>query len=115
VRLKRSLAERYFARLAHLPLMFHREAPHTVHSYWMVSALARSETERDDLRRRLATAGVETRPLFYPLHSMGIHQRGISTKTVAEDIAARGFNLPSWPDMTEADFELVCRTINDFF
>jgi perosamine synthetase len=115
VRLKRELAQRYFERLSHLPLKFHREAPDTVHAYWMVSALARNEDERAALRRHLGAAGIETRPLFYPLHTMGLHASRFARKTVAEDIAARGLNLPSWPDIGEREFELVCRAVEDFF
>jgi perosamine synthetase len=81
----------------------------------MVSALARSEDERDRLRQNLGAAGIETRPLFYPLHTMGFHASRLARKTVAEDIAARGLNLPSWPDIDEEEFELVRRAIEDFF
>jgi len=115
VRGKRQLAERYFARLSHLPLLFHRETAPAVHAYWMVSALARSQSERDALRRHLAAEGIETRPVFHPLHSMGIHQARVSSTTAAEDIAARGLSLPSWPDMPESDFNFVCRSVEGFF
>ncbi len=115
VRLKRELAQRYFDRLSYLPLKFHREAPNTVHAYWMVSALTRSEGERDGLRHHLAAAGIETRQLFNPLHTMGLHSSRFARKTVAEGIAARGLNLPSWPDISETEFELVCRAIDNFF
>jgi perosamine synthetase len=106
---KRGLAERYFQRLARLPLAFHREAPGTVHAYWMVSALTRDAGERDRLRQHLLAAGVETRPVFHPVHTMGLHPNRLMGETVAADIAARGFNLPSWPDMDDETFELVCR------
>ena len=99
--LKRQLAEKYFQRLSHLPLEFHREAPGTVHTYWMVSALVRNEPERDDFRRHLAEAGIDTRSVFYPAHTMGIYPHKFRGKTVAEDVAARGLNLPSWPDINE--------------
>jgi perosamine synthetase len=113
--LKRQLAEKYFRRLSHLPLDFHREVPGTVHAYWMVSALARNEPERDGFRRHLAVAGVETRPVFHPVHTMGIYPHYFLKKTVAEDIAARGLNLPSWPDMSEEEFALVSDAIEGFF
>jgi perosamine synthetase len=112
---KRALAERYFRRLAHLPLEFHREAPGTVHAFWMVSALARNAGERDRLRSHLAAAGVETRPVFHPVHTMGLHPSRLEGKTVAEDLAARGLNLPSWPDIDDEAFELVCRAAEDFY
>ena len=112
---KRALAERYFQRLSHLPLAFHREAPGTVHAYWMVSALTREPGERDDLRRHLGEAGIETRPVFHPVHTMGLHAHRFAQKTVAEDIAARGLNLPSWPDIDDEEFELVCRAVEGFY
>jgi perosamine synthetase len=91
--LKRQLAEKYFQRLSRLPLTLHREIPGTVHSYWMVSVLARNEPERDALRRHLAEHAIETRPLFYPVHTMGIYPHYFREKTVAEEVAARGLNL----------------------
>jgi perosamine synthetase len=115
VRLKRELAQKYFEHLSHQPLKFHRESPNTVHAYWMVSALTRNEGERDRLRHHLAAAGIETRPLFNPLHTMGLHSSRFTRTTVAEDIAARGLNLPSWPDIGETELELVCHAIDSFF
>jgi perosamine synthetase len=113
--LKRQLAEKYFLRLSHLPLDFHREVPGTVHAYWMVSAAMRSEAERDLLRRHLTAAGIETRPVFHPVHTMGIYPHLFTGRTVAEDVAARGLNLPSWPDMSESEFELVSQAVERFF
>jgi dTDP-4-amino-4,6-dideoxygalactose transaminase len=46
---------------------------------------------------------------------MGLYTHRLASKTVAEDIAARGLNLPSWPDISDADFDLVCRSIEGFF
>jgi len=115
LRLKRQLAEKYFRRLSHLPLDFHREAPGTVHTYWLVSVLARNELERDSLRRHLAEAGIETRAVFHPVHTMGIYRHDFLQKTNAEEIAARGLNLPSWPDMGEDEFDSVSRTVGKFF
>ena len=47
----------------------------------------------------LAEAGIETRPVFHPVHTMGLRTHRFAQKTVAEDLAARGLNLPSRPDM----------------
>jgi perosamine synthetase len=109
------LAENYFRRLSRVPLEFHRERPGTVHAYWMVSAAARDKEERDRLRQHLVSAGVETRPVFHPVHMMGIYPHALGGKTIAEDIAGRGLNLPSWPDMSESEFEIVSRAIERFF
>ena len=63
----------------------------------------------------LAQAGIETRPVFYPVHTMGLHTHRFAQKAVAEDLAARGLNLPSRPDMGDEDFELVCRAVEGFY
>jgi perosamine synthetase len=47
--------------------------------------------------------------------TMGLYPHGFLGTTVAEDIAARGVNLPSWPDMSEDDFALVSDGIEGFF
>src|ERR1700733_2419194 len=48
------------------------EKPWAHHAYWMYSILLKQggEEQRDELMRRLAADGIETRPLFYPLHIM---------------------------------------------
>jgi dTDP-4-amino-4,6-dideoxygalactose transaminase len=46
---------------------------------------------------------------------MGLYPHGFLAPTIAEDIAARGVNLPSWPDMGEDEFALVSGAIEGFF
>jgi perosamine synthetase len=70
---KRDLAARYAAALAHLPIDIHSQASGTIHSYWMFSILVERDDQRDPLRKHLAAAGIETRPLFYPVHTMPIY------------------------------------------
>jgi perosamine synthetase len=106
LRRKRELAEAYFRRCA--PLEFHRETPSAVHSYWLISALARSQKERDALRAHLAQAGVETRPVQPPIHTQPAYTDTFRRRTIADDLHERGLNLPSWPDLSEAELERIC-------
>jgi len=85
---KRSLAAKMRAAMADLPLMFHLEQPGTTHSFWMISALARSEEDRDGLRKALRLKGVETRPLFPPAHTMPMYAAGQTGLDVSVDLAA---------------------------
>ena len=97
---KRSLAEKMRTAMADLPLAFHLEQPGTTHSFWMISALARSEAERDGLRRALRLEGIETRPVFHPAHTLPMYAAGQTGLDVSVDLAARGLNLPSWPGLS---------------
>lgn len=80
-------------------------------SNWMVSVLVKESEQRDPLRRSLADHGIETRPFFYPVHTMPMYSKHYERHPVAEDIAWRGINLPSWPGLTRSDVELVCSSI----
>jgi perosamine synthetase len=104
---KLRLAERYDALLAGLPVETHRPSgPEVLHSYWMYSVLVRRGT-RDGVMEALAAEGIETRPVFYPVHTMPMYSQRFERHQVAEEIAWRGINLPSWPDLTEAQVERI--------
>lgn len=108
---KSQLAALYRANLADTSITFQLEAPGTVHSHWMVSFLTARPEERDPLRKALEEAGVETRPLFYPVHTMPMYSKGYRKHPVAEDLSWRGINLPSWPGLTDDDVLGICKII----
>jgi perosamine synthetase len=112
---KRELAKTYGRLLEDLPVELHAEAERTVHSYWMVSLLVQKAEQRDLLRTHLAAAGIETRPLFFPVHTMPMYSRNYRRHPVAEDLAWRGINLPSWPGLGTKQLEDVCAEIVGFF
>lgn len=111
---KRDLAGRYAGALSGLPVELHAEAPGTVHSYWMVSILVQRPEDRDPLRAHLAAAGIETRPVFYPAHTMPMYARSYRKHSVAEDLAWRGINLPSWPGLSDADVNFIALSVRQF-
>lgn len=112
---KRQLAQRYTEALAGLPIEVHAEQPGTVHTYWMVSILVATPEHRDPLRAQLAGDGIETRPVFFPVHTMPMYAKTYRRHPVAEDIAWRGINLPSWPDMSDEDVQTVAASIRRYF
>jgi perosamine synthetase len=117
LRAKRNIAAAYRWKLAGLPVTCHEEVPGTTHNFWMCSILVENPQTRDALRRHLERWGVETRPLFYPAHTLPMFAadaRGQSFAT-AEDISGRGINLPSYPDLTEKELEYICLAIYEFF
>ncbi len=95
---KRLVAEWYNEELARLPLTPHREIEDMRHSWWMYSILARDPEECTRLRSELRLAGVETRPLFHPVHQLPPYFNGLSFP-VAESFSSRGINLPSYPGL----------------
>lgn len=112
---KRELAARYTAALEGLPVEVHKEATDTVHSYWMFSILVDRADQRDALRQHLREDGIETRPLFYPMHTMPMYAKNYRKHQVAEDLAWRGVNLPSWPGLSDEQIAEVVGSISRFY
>lgn len=112
---KRDLAAFYAEKLKGLPIEIHAEDISTKHTYWMFSILTERAEQRDALRGYMGERGIETRPLFYPVHSMPMYSKNYRKHAVAEDLAWRGINLPSWPGLTRAMQIKVTEAIGDFY
>ena len=112
---KRNIANWYKEFLANSPLTFQAERPNIVHSYWMVTVLTENSETRDELRVYLEQKGIETRPTFYPIHTMPMYSMKYQMHRNAEDIGWRGINLPSYPDLKKEDVAFISNTILDFF
>jgi perosamine synthetase len=78
----------------------------------MFSILLSSAGKRDDVRAHLENNGVETRPVFYPAHTMPMYSRQFQRHPTAEDIGWRGINIPSYPDLTQDDVAEICGIIS---
>ncbi len=83
--------------------------------HWMVTVLLNSggEAERDAVMARLAAAGIETRPVFYPMHVQPPHRDEAGSYPNATRAAARGINLPTHARLGEADVERICDALAD--
>lgn len=112
---KRRVAEWYMRELQDLPVTFQHEAKGTRHSFWMVSILVPRPTDRDTLRTVLRGSGIETRPVFYPVHSMPMYSSIFQRYPVAESLGWRGINLPSYPDLEEGSVKEIAGVIRGFF
>ena len=112
---KREIAGWYKDFLKDLPVRFHDGAPHIFHSYWMCSILTESEEERSKLREYMKEEGIETRPTFYPAHTMPMYYKKGQSFETAEDIALRGMNLPSYPALNKKDVQNICGVIRKFY
>lgn len=116
IRRKRELASWYARGLQGVPVAVLEEQSGTTNSYWMNCIAARNGEERDALRAHLRTRGIETRPAFYPAHTMPMYaQYGVGEYPVAVELAQCGINLPSSPALTEASVSTVIGAIKEFF
>lgn len=115
LRQKREIAGWYKKYLQGTPVAFHREDENVRHSYWMCSILVPKSAERDSLRAFLEERNVETRPVFYPVHTMPMYSQRYQRHKNAEDIGWRGMNLPSWQGLQEEQVKYICDVIHAFY
>ena len=56
---------------------------------------------------------IDTRPAFTPIHLMsGFNIVSHGTLINSESIYKQGFNLPSYPDVTDEQLKYICREVN---
>lgn len=107
---KRDIACLYRAELDSSGLQFQRPIEGVISSDWLVSLLLPQGTDRDRVMASLADGGVDTRPIFYCAHEMPMYCTGDS-HPVAENIAARGISLPSYPALKDDQIVSVCQKL----
>ena len=111
---KRELKEWYDEALAGAHVKLHGEAANVFHTYWMYSVLADNPAEREELREHLKVNGIETRPTFYPVHTMPMFSHKFQKLPVAEYLGWCGINLPSWPGLTRGQIQEIADLIKKF-
>lgn len=110
------------AALAHLydqalePLREHLVLP-TVHRgmhhvYWMYTVFLREgdEARRNAVMGALDGEGIETRPVFYPMHVLPPYAESASYP-VADEWAARGMNLPTHQYLGRSDVDRIASAL----
>ena len=112
---KRRLANWYHKHLSGLPVEFQKEDKNIFNTYWIFNILVKERKLRDRLRTHLKKAGVETRPGFFPVHTMPVYSGNPGEYPVAEDLAYRAVSLPSYPGLKEKDIINICSSIRKFY
>ena len=111
--IRRRNAAHYNRSLVEIPgLTLPPEADWAENVYWMFSVLVEDKfgLTRDELRIELFESGIETRPFFYPVHTLPMYNTGQSLP-VAEDLGRHGLNLPSAATLTPEQIDYICDTL----
>lgn len=88
------------------------QAPDVRQVYWMYTIYLKTggERERDAVMELLAKDGIETRPVFYPMHVLPPYKED-AVYPVADMWAQRGINLPTHQLLTEGDVARVAKSL----
>lgn len=112
---KRHFAAMYRSELRGLPLRFLDPREDASANYWLTAVALDDPGARVGVLQGLAAAGIEARSFFRPLHRQQPyrHAEHAGLLTVADDLYARGMNLPSSVGSDEDDIRYVCATLRE--
>jgi perosamine synthetase len=96
----------------YIELPIEKEYAH--HGYWMYTIALKEKIRisRDELMLKMARQGIETRPVFYPMHTMPPYSKS-EEYTIAENYASRGINLPTHGLLLVKDIKYVSDVLYD--
>ena len=110
---KRSNAREYTRRLDGIHGVSLQRIPSgLISTHWLFSFAVNDNASitRDELMTALAAEGVETRPVFPPVHKMPPYDNGLHL-VQAERMGRCGISLPSGPEIGRAEVERICDII----
>jgi perosamine synthetase len=91
------------------------EPSYAVSAFWLngVVLSERCPLTRDELAKALEARGVETRPFFYPCHTMPPYRDRARDSRFpnADRLSANGLSLPSSALLSEEDVDRVCQAL----
>lgn len=112
---RRQVASWYFDELADMSdkLEFQKVTSGAESVWWMFSIMLKDTVNisRDELMEKLKEDGIETRPLFYPMHQMPVYMDAEAACPVSEKLAANGMNLPTHAQITREDVAFICERL----
>jgi pyridoxal phosphate-dependent aminotransferase EpsN len=117
VRQRRAIARRYQDAFADLPgISLMPQAPYGLHTNWLSCFLIdekRFGCSRNELIRALDGAGVESRPVWKPMHLQSLYAAcACYGGEVAEDLFRRGICLPSSSSLSLEDQLYVANQVH---
>lgn len=114
---KVEIAQAYKAKLDRIPgVTLPAAVPDFFNSFWAYSTIidfAPLVLSRDEFMVRLGAAGIETRPLFYPLHEMPPYRQFAGNRDfpITSALSANGISLPSAVVLSPSEIDYIGATI----
>lgn len=93
-------------------ILLPKQLPWAKHVFWMYTIYLREgdELKREKVRQYMDEMGIETRPVFYPMHVLPPYAEDKSYP-IADLWAGRGINLPTHQDLTQTDVLRIVETL----
>lgn len=89
--------------------------PYARNGYWMYSIILKDNVSlsRNQAMKKLEKKGIETRPVFYPVHTMPPYFESGDKYPVAKKLSDRGINLPTHGLLKPDQIRFICNNIKN--
>ena len=113
-------AELYRKFLKNIPgIKFIEESPNIKNTYWLITIIIDEELfgiDRNSLSVLLKKSGIDSRPVFYPIHAMPPYQKfNLGKFPISDYISKNGLSLPSSVTLTEEMIQRISTCIKKIF
>ena len=111
-----SLYQKHLSGITQIQLPMKPKGNNSINSYWLYTIILRPEyiNKRQKLLDYLENHGIESRPVFLPMHRMPPYQQyrlSNQNYNCANQISDGGVSLPSSVSITENEIMRVCSTL----
>ncbi|MDO9256199.1 MAG: DegT/DnrJ/EryC1/StrS family aminotransferase [Bacteroidales bacterium] len=116
IKQKARVADTYKSLFLNSGIHIQPQHPDAFHSYWMCSFLLPQNINRDHFRAYLEEFGVESRPVFYPVHTLPMYEVYAQEMSFqnSDEISRRGITLPSYPSLSYDDITFIANKVLDY-
>ena len=87
----------------------------SLHSNWLYGIILDKKINRENISIELLALGIETRPFFYPLHTMPPYNNYKKSDSLSNSIglARQGLSLPTSVDLTDDELQSISQSVKE--
>jgi perosamine synthetase len=104
---RHSVCSMYSARTSHLGYSS-MQTSGAGYAPWLFTLQLASQELRAEVVKRLGAAGIDTRPVFVPLHELPMYKQDEARFPIAAGIGRTGLSLPTYADLPQDAVEEIC-------
>jgi len=111
---KKIIINAYKKLLRDIPIKFIKNDKDCINSNWLVTILLKNKNIKKKITNLLEKEKIETRPCFYPAHSMPMYNinKEFPNATI---LSNNGLSLPSYPDLNLSKVLKICNLLKKIF
>ena len=86
---------------------------HSIHSNWLYGIILDKKINRENISSELLALGIETRPFFFPLHTMPPYMEYKKSNSLSHsiDLSSQGLSLPTSVDLTDNELQSISLSV----